>query len=144
MTRTDRGILGAAIIAAPVFWMFAYFYWQPPFDPAWPFSDPMRFLFLVFIIPVIEELCFRGVIQSYLLNKTSLRCFYRQLSLANILTSILFVSFHLIQHSLAWSMAVLAPSLFLGWLRERTGKTWPAVTMHIYFNLGYFYLLSSM
>ncbi len=143
MTRSDRGIIGAAIIAAPAFWIFAYIYWQPQFDPVWPLSDPRRFLFLVLLVPVIEELCFRGVIQAYLFRKTAQRYLYRQLSLANLLTSFLFVVLHLIQHSLAWSAAVLVPSLFLGWLRDRTGLTWPSVLMHIYFNFGLFYLLGN-
>lgn len=147
MTRIDRGIIGAAILAAPAFWVLAYLYWQPPFDPAsfnpaWPLSDAKRFLFLVFIIPVIEELCFRGVIQPYLFRKTSKRYLYHQVSLANILTSTLFASLHLLKHSMVWSIATFIPSLMFGWLRERTGLTWPAVAMHVYYNFGYFYLLS--
>ena len=149
LARIDHGIIGAAIAAAPVFWVVAYLYWQAPFDsapfnPMWPLSDPKRFLFLVFIIPVIEELCFRGVIQPYLLQKTSKRYLYHQVSLANLVTSTLFASLHLVKHPLAWSAATFLPSLIFGWLRERTGKTWPAVTMHVYYNFGYFYLLSGI
>jgi membrane protease YdiL (CAAX protease family) len=144
LTRIDLGIIGAAILAAPAFWVVTYFFMQPPFDPAWPLSDAKRFLFLVFIIPVTEELCFRGVIQPYLFRKTSKRYLYNQVSLANLATSALFVSLHLVQHPLAWSMAMFLPSLMFGWLRERTGLTWPAVTMHVYYNFGYFYFLNGL
>lgn len=144
LTRFDRRIIGAAILAAPVFWGLAYAAWQPLFDPAWPIKEPGRFLFLVFLIPVVEELCFRGVIQPYLYRKTAQRYLCKQLSLANCLTSLLFAVLHLIQHPLAWSIATFVPSLLFGWLRERSGKTWPAAAMHIYFNCGYFYFLGGV
>ena len=144
LTRVDRFILVAAVVAAPLFWLMAFLYWQPPFDPGWPFDDLRRFLFLVVFVPAIEELCFRGVLQPYLLSKTT-KTFCRQyISLANLLTSALFAAMHLLQHSLLWSIATFIPSLLFGWLRERTGRTWPAAAMHVYFNFGFFYFLDAL
>ena len=144
LTRLDRCIIGAAICVAPIFWFVGFVLWQPDFDPARPLHDAPRFLGLVLFVPVIEELCFRGVLQPYLLRKTSGRMLAPQLSLANVFTSGIFAALHLIRQPLAWSAATFVPSLVFGWFRERTGKTWPAAAMHVYYNFGFFYLFSGL
>lgn len=146
LNRIDRGIMSAAIVAAPIFIAIVYFAGQvtPPFDPAWPLSYPKHFLFLIFLVPIIEEFFFRGTLQPYLLQKLSKRYLSGHLSLANLITSVLFAALHLLQHSLLWSAATFFPSLIFGWLRERTGKTWPAIALHVYYNFSYFYLFNGL
>ena len=88
--------------------------------------------------PLVEELLFRGLIQGVLLDSKPLRIRFMQLSLANGVTSLLFVGAHFVFHPPGWAIAVLLPSLVLGWLRERHDSTWSAVITHMIFNLEFF------
>ncbi len=84
--------------------------------------------------PFWEELLFRGVIQSWCLRRAwgtrKLAC----VSHANLLTSALFSLSHAFNHSLPWAIAVFAPSLVFGHLRERGESIWPAVATHASYN----------
>lgn len=88
--------------------------------------------------PLVEELLFRGLIQGMLLDRMQFRIRIAQLSFANFVTSLLFVGVHFVFHSPGWAIAVLFPSLVLGWLRERHASTWSAVITHMIFNLEFF------
>ncbi|CAC9434252.1 hypothetical protein [uncultured Gammaproteobacteria bacterium] len=80
--------------------------------------------------PIIEELVFRGLIQDYLHTKFTNTV--AQLSLANILTTILFVLLHLIYHPILWALAVFVPSLIFGYFKDRFGCVLPAIILHIF------------
>jgi membrane protease YdiL (CAAX protease family) len=117
--------------------MEGFFHLQPlPWFQVW---SP-AFLSLAFIQPVIEELLFRGVIQGCLLHtawgQRTLGC----LSLANLVTSVAFSSAHMANHTLVWSILILAPSLAFGILRERFDSVYPPITLHVFYNAGYFLL----
>lgn len=90
--------------------------------------------------PLLEELAFRGLVQSLLLGLFSpagrpSRC--GPVTLANALTTLLFVLLHLRVQPLPWALAVAGPSLLLGHVRERLDSVWPAVLLHGWFNLGF-------
>lgn len=88
--------------------------------------------------PLVEELLFRGVVQGALLRTIAgaRRC--AQLSVANGVSSLAFVALHFVHHPPLWALATLAPSLALGWLRERHGSTWSAALTHAIFNAEFF------
>jgi membrane protease YdiL (CAAX protease family) len=58
-------------------------------------------------------------------------------TLANVLVTVGFVALHLRSQPLAWALAVAAPSLVLGHLRERFGSVWPAMLVHVIYNAGF-------
>jgi len=91
---------------------------------------------LVVVQPAIEELVFRGALQGYLLE----RGFARRIgpvSLANLGTTAAFVALHFAAQPPAWAIAVTAPSLVFGHLRERFGSVLPAIAMHSLYNAGF-------
>ena len=104
----------------------------------WPLQYPGRFLFLVVLYPIAEELVFRGLLQGWLL--TRLPHHYAGISLANIIASVCFVAAHFWHHTGIWALAVFFPSLVFGFFRDRYGRTLPAILLHCFYNLGYFWL----
>ena len=91
---------------------------------------------LVVVQPLLEELVLRGVLQGQLLRLTRARR-WGPVSAANVATTAAFVALHLPAQPLAWALAVAAPSLVFGHLRERLGSVWPAVALHAVYNLGF-------
>lgn len=101
------------------------------------------FLSSVILYPVIEELAFRGFIQTWLLEKSIFRNTpLLKLSYANLVTSFLFASFHLFNQSPLWAALIFAPSLVFGYLRERYEAVTPSIVMHAWYNLGFLLLVS--
>lgn len=95
---------------------------------------------LVVVQPLLEELVFRGLLQGQALALLSRHGQPRRLgpvTLANALVTVAFVLLHLRAQPLAWALAVLAPSMVLGHLRERFASVWPAVLVHAVYNAGF-------
>jgi len=95
---------------------------------------------LVLIQPLFEELVFRGLLQGQALRLIGVDGHPRRLgpvTVANVLVTLGFVALHLRAQPLAWALAVAAPSLILGHLRERTGSVWPPVLVHAFYNAGF-------
>lgn len=95
---------------------------------------------LLLVQPLQEELVFRGLWQGWLLEVLRRRdgpWRLGPLTLANVLVSAGFVLLHLRAQPLAWALAVAAPSLVLGQLRERYGSVWPPVLVHAFYNAGF-------
>lgn len=103
-------------------------------------SQWRQLLWLVAIYPLLEEWVFRGVVQPGLLQGRYGRLACCQLSVANILTSLLFASLHLFTHTPLWAVAVIVPSLVFGWFRDRYTSIIPGFILHSSYNLGYFAL----
>jgi membrane protease YdiL (CAAX protease family) len=100
--------------------------------------DGSAFVRLIVVYPLVEELAFRGVVQGALLRWTHRRELAPALSLANAITSLLFVAIHCVYHPPVWAAAVLIPSVIFGYARERFGGVTVAVILHAYYN-GLFY-----
>ena len=90
----------------------------------------------VLVLPLVEELLFRGLLQGQLLRLSSARRM-GPLTLANIWTTMGFVALHLPAQPLPWALAVAVPSLVFGHLRERFGSVFPAMLMHALYNTGF-------
>ena len=128
--------LGAAILAAPVFWGILFL--VSPSTSSFTISFSQIFI-LAFCYPVLEEVVFRGFIQEILYKRYN-KYIFLKISAANFLTSILFSLFHLIHHSTIWSSAVFFPSLYFGYFKEKYASLYPSILLHIFYNLGYFLL----
>ena len=96
------------------------------------------FLSLVVWQPVLEELLFRGFCQGQLRQQSWGQQGWRGLTVANGLTSLLFVAGHYWSHPPRWATAVLLPSLLLGYCRDRYWSVYPGIILHAFYNAGYF------
>jgi len=138
-----------ALALAPVGWGLVALFtarsvalWPPP---SWAGDSPMRLLLLVIAYPVLEEIVFRGWLQPSLARRWP--CVWPsrpgeiRISVANVVTSALFTAAHLVHQPPLLALATFAPSLVFGHLRERFGRTLPAIVMHAVYNAGFFWLL---
>lgn len=94
----------------------------------------LAWLSFIVLYPLLEEWCFRGVLQGTLLEYPVLRRTVVGLSLANGLVSLAFVGLHTLTQPPLWAMAVLFPSLVLGHMRERHGRLAVPMVLHVVFN----------
>lgn len=126
-----------AVLVAIIFWIVYGIYFNAfsliPIEEV--FST---LLFSVLIYPVLEEIVFRGGLQTYLFN---LNKNYRRnvlgVSAANIATSVVFVLVHFIYHDTIWSILIFFPSLVFGYFRDRFGRIIPSIILHSFYNLGF-------
>jgi membrane protease YdiL (CAAX protease family) len=131
---------GAALLAAPLFWAILFFIQRPAVDGLWPWQAPGQFLLLVILYPVLEEIVFRGGLQSALYRGPVGPKKFLGLSAANFITSVVFVSFHFIYHPAVWAALVLIPSLVFGYFRDKYLSVTPAIVLHVFYNVGYYWL----
>jgi len=134
--RIDPHLIAALLAAVPV-WA-ALGLWAGPWlqapDGFWVWSS------LLLLMPLLEEWVFRGLLQGQLLRVTAANGQPRRwgpITWANGLTSLAFVALHLPTQPLLLALAVAAPSLVLGHLRERLNSVWPAVGVHAVYNAGF-------
>ena len=106
----------------------------------WPHIFSLPFLVVVLWQPTVEELLFRGCLQGWLFAHEWGKHSFVGISIANLLTSVVFSGAHLATHSLPWALSTLFPSLLFGVLRDRFGSVLPPLAMHIFYNAGYFLL----
>jgi membrane protease YdiL (CAAX protease family) len=90
----------------------------------------------VLVLPVVEELVFRGLLQGQLLRLSSARRI-GPLTLANLCTTAGFVLMHLAKQPPYWALGVAVPSLVFGHLRERFGSVLPPMLLHALYNAGF-------
>lgn len=106
----------------------------------WQRVPSLVFLLAVVWQPIIEELLFRGCLQGFLSNRAGGQRSLVGVSIANLLTSVVFTGTHIATHSLLWASLTLFPSLLFGILRDRSGSVFPPIALHILYNAGYFML----
>ena len=132
--RTDFRLIAAVI--APLLLGF----WLPPWGDTifvWGLSGAIIF---GASIAVVEEVIFRGGIQTWLLRKNVFKIGLLGLSRANWLTSSLFAVGHIWQHPLVLVPGYFAVSLVLGYFRERYNGIRVPVALHAYYNLVLLFL----
>lgn len=95
-------------------------------------------LTLLILFPVTEEVFFRGIIQPTIHKKFSKT--WHSLSIANVLTSLLFSLSHLFNHNPFWALSTFFPSLIFGWAKDRYNTLLAPLLLHCYYNMGWFYL----
>jgi len=62
------------------------------------------------------------------------------ISMANVVTSLLFASLHLISQPPLWAALVFVPSLVFGWARDRYITVVPSIILHVVYNAGFAWL----
>ncbi|MDH5444758.1 MAG: JDVT-CTERM system glutamic-type intramembrane protease [Gammaproteobacteria bacterium] len=139
---TDRQFW-LVVVAGPFFWLSLYSSGTAVTGPDWVSENIMLFLQLALLYPVVEEMVFRGLVQEGLWKTRAGRLSIYCISMPNILTSILFTLFHFFNHSPAWAVAVIFPSLVFGYFRDRYNILIPSIILHIFYNAGYFFLFGN-
>jgi len=86
----------------------------------------------VVVAPLLEEVMYRGLLQSTLVNMTGHRWRLGMVAL----TSVAFTTIHL--SAVQWQAlpGLFLLSMALGWLYERTRNLWACICMHALFNAG--------
>jgi len=126
--------LWLAVLAAwPVWWALGHWMGDQMHLP----TSMVAWLAFVLWQPVLEELAFRGLLQGQLRQRWPGVMAWSPLSLANMVTTFAFAASHLVQQTPSWAALVIAPSLVMGYLRDRSDSAWPAIALHVYYNLGF-------
>ena len=131
----------AALLAGLVSWLVLYFIQQPAVQWSWPLIRPWQFLLPVLLYPVVEEIVFRGLIQELVRDYIS-RLSLGPVTMANLLTSLLFAGLHFIYHAPLWAALVFFPSLVFGFFKDRTDGLLAPIILHVFYNAGYLWLFS--
>jgi membrane protease YdiL (CAAX protease family) len=140
--RIDRA-LGAAILAAPLFWLTFYLTVRPELNLLWPLQAPGKFLLLALLYPILEELAFRGFLQGWLADTAWGGQQWRGLSVANAVTSAVFATAHLYSHPWQWAATTFFPSLVFGFFRDRYRRLGVPIGLHVFYNGGYYWLFGA-
>lgn len=121
-------------MAGPICWLGLYAAGLPLRSGTVPLT---LFLMSVLVYPVLEEIVFRGGIQGALLTRPALARSVMGISLACVLTSILFAAAHLLRQPPLWAALVFIPSLVFGWARERHDSLVSPTALHMTYNAGF-------
>lgn len=130
-TRLHGVLLGTLCTAMALWW------WLPAGFAADIVRDPWRLLAFLLVYPVLEEWLFRGLLQGELMRFPWGGRSRLGVTAANGFTTAAFVLLHLVHHPVLWALSVAVPSLVLGYFRERYGRLWLPMTLHIIFNLAW-------
>ncbi|MGA7801275.1 MAG: JDVT-CTERM system glutamic-type intramembrane protease [Gammaproteobacteria bacterium] len=131
-----------ALGAAPLFWAaLLAFVPHEPLQLSWPLHAPLAFLLPALVYPIAEEIIFRGALQEWLGDHLPDRPL-GPVSLANLVTSVVFTSLHFIHHPPFWAAMVFVPSLVFGYFKDRTGALQAPIVLHVFYNAGYYWLFT--
>lgn len=106
----------------------------------WPWAQWPVLLLAVLAYPVLEEIVFRGGLQPALARR--LPAAAGPLTLANLLTSVVFCGLHFLFHPPLWAAGVFLPSLVFGYFYERHNGLAAPIVLHAVYNASYFLLLA--
>ncbi|MBI3329196.1 MAG: JDVT-CTERM system CAAX-type protease [Nitrospinae bacterium] len=132
----DVGFL-VGLLASGLFWLILWLFAPVQLmvlQQIWSWG----FLSLALWQPLWEEVLFRGVLQGQLWRYSWGRRAWRGITVANGITSALFMLGHFWHHPPLWAIAVLGPSLIFGYVRDRYASVYPAMVLHAVYNAGYF------
>lgn len=127
------------MLAGPIVWLVLASMGNPVNLARLPL---LEYSMLVILYPVLEEWIFRGNILPTIAAKLPAKMVYPPISLANLLTSLIFVALHLFSHPPLWAASVILPSLVFGWAMERYKILAAPIILHMFYNAGYFLLFA--
>lgn len=128
---------GVAVVAAPIFWLILFAWGRPLVPLDWLVVQPGRFAVVAFVYPVLEEIVFRGGLQPWLQEKIWRRHAIAGVSVANVMTSVIFAGLHFFTHPLVWALLIFVPSLVFGYFRDRHGLLAAPILLHVFYNAGF-------
>jgi membrane protease YdiL (CAAX protease family) len=132
-----------ALLAGPICWLLLYALLRPtPPQWTWPLAAPAEYLLPVLIYPVLEEIVFRGLLQE-LVQESLTRRKLGPLTLANLLTSLVFTGFHFLNHAPVWAVLVFFPSLVFGFFKDRYGTLSAPILLHVFYNAGFLLIFTT-
>lgn len=123
-----------ALLLGPLVWLLL----RTWVSPAGRVTTLQTAAMVVLIYPILEELAFRGFLQSWLVEKAffARHCF-AGISIANLLVSVVFAAAHLFNQPPLWAASVFVPSLVFGYFRDRYNLVWPCIILHCWYNAGF-------
>jgi membrane protease YdiL (CAAX protease family) len=136
VTKTDYHLVAAAVVPLPIWWVGKITTNSLGWNAGYLNNGLAGAISLFLLIPIAEEVVFRGFLQGGLLRKVWFRQASFGLSRANQLTSLVFALAHLWQHPLWLFPGYFGVSLVLGYFRERYRGLMVPVLLHSYFNVG--------
>jgi len=89
----------------------------------------------------VEELAFRGVIQEFIASKTKQYPALFNVTVANAVTSMLFVMMHFLHHTPLWALLVFVPSLIFGYFKEQYNHIGASIFLHMFYNACSLFLI---
>ena len=120
------------LLFIPVFiWLFVYKY-----NPSISQFEKKYLISVILIIPIIEEVIFRGLLQTWIAKRYNQAV--GELSLANLITSSIFALLHLFTQPLSMALYTFIPSLIFGYAKDRYKRLMPSIILHSSYNGGYF------
>ena len=135
---TTNVLIGGAIVGALFLWGFVGLVFGGSVDFDWPQRYPLQFLVVCLVAPVLEEYVFRGVLFEAIQRRWVWRWPDRgeaSLSIANLITTALFILLHYITRDPITAAIVLLPSLYLGLVKEVSGKIGVCIFVHVFWNI---------
>lgn len=128
---------GVALSIAPLVWLGLL---SVPVAAKTSFTW-IDFLLMAVFLPVLEELTFRGWLQGHFHRYPLARQQLAGLSVANLITSLIFTGLHFFYHTTLWAVTVFFPSLIFGYFRDKYQNVKCAIILHIFYNSGYYGLI---
>ena len=98
-----------------------------------PFSTQVL-INLILLYPCIEEILFRGFLHDAIQRLCGSHLRYANISLNNLLVSLLFCLAHSSVWTWPWLGLLLFPSLIFGWAKERYNTLPPCIMLHGAYN----------
>jgi membrane protease YdiL (CAAX protease family) len=137
------GFFWLAVMAGPFCWLVLFLLLRPASPQwTWPLAAPADYLLPVLFYPVLEEIVFRGLLQELAQEYIS-RQTLGPISLANLLTSLVFTGFHFLNHAPLWAALVFFPSLVFGFFKDRYGTLTSPILLHGFYNAGFLLIFTA-
>lgn len=127
----DRRFMAALFAGWLVIWLAHD--WYPVFSERLSFHWQVL-ISLVLWQPLLEELLFRGIVQGQFRKFDWGQHQFFKITIANGLTSLLFVGVHMINSLPSWSLSIFIPSLLFGYFRDTFNSIYPAFALHSTYN----------
>jgi membrane protease YdiL (CAAX protease family) len=140
-SRTSHELIWGALIGALFLW--GSLFWHLGVIPSVTWIVPQWPMFFALCVasPVLEEYVFRGFLYEAVDARWPVAWpsgAPLSISLANALTTFLFVTTHMIAREPMAGALVLLPSIYLGLLRQRYGGAGICMLIHAVWNVGWF------
>lgn len=144
-SRYAHNLILGAIVGVLFLWIIIYLSLGRMPNLSWLKNEWEIFFVLCVISPILEEYVFRGIIYeaigrrycgSWPSNK------FVSISIANSITTLLFVFAHIIARGPVAGALVIMPSIYLGLVRDRYGSIRICMAIHALWNISWFSLFA--